>query len=381
MDLKDLVALPRALDAAEVHAAYVRAGGIERPKWILAIAPESQPTPVLSDERRVMQDEDTGWASSKLEIERRVSRVKAAGFNVYMPNVWNGAFAYYSALNGHVAPSVHDPADPHYDPLAYLIEVAHREGITVHPWIIVARNPGGSVFPDSFVDGAPPAAFNIQSASFRDFIVETALDLARRYDIDGLNLDYIRAMGPCSNRECVDGYAQRYGRSVQQDWTSQENGETIPSLIEWNRAATTDIVSRVALGMRTLRPRAPLTVDTVPFDRSREHQGLDEETWLRRGWIGAVIYMAYDDPIDVAGMDHAFQVFTPQHLVVNVRDYDWIGTTAVDRSGYVMEDYVRLIRTRWPRTGIGFYHYPHFSTDQMLKLGRGSFQAVAVPTW
>jgi len=376
--IKEIITLSRPAGVAEVHSAYLRGGGVDRPKWAQAIAAAAAPANPAR-ERRIMQDEDTQWASSRTEIQRRVNRVKTAGFNIYMPNVWNGAVAYFATDAAQVA--FHDAADPKYDPLAYLLEVAHRQGLAVHPWFIIGRNPGGAVFPDSFTAGAPPDAFNIQSADFRDFIVHLVLDVAKRYELDGINLDYIRAMGPCSNPECARAYMRKYGRSIQEDWEAQQQGRTINSLIEWNRAATTDIVSRIATGLRALNSRAVLTIDTVPFDHSRVHQGLDEETWVRKGWVNSLIYMAYDDPVDVTGIDRAMGVFTPARLVVNVRDYDWFGATAVDRSGDAMQDYVRFIRARWPGAGIGFYHYMHMTADQLGGLSRGTFNSAAAPDW
>jgi glycosyl hydrolase family 10/concanavalin A-like lectin/glucanase superfamily protein len=380
MTIKDILTVPRPWSVDEMRRAYARGGGSDRPKWILALASKDPPVDVTR-ERRVMQDEDTRWASSKLEMQRRISRIKAAGFNVYMPCVWDGAHAFYAAGNAPTAHTVRDALDPQYDPLAYLIAIAHREGIAVHPWFVVAGRPPESDLPESYSIGGPSGAYNVHSAEFRDFIVALVVDVARRYDVDGINLDYVRAIGPCSNKECLDSYTRKYGRSLLQDWKSQEQGETIPSLIEWNRSAMTDIVVRISSGTRKLKPSTVLTIDTVPFDHSRQHQGLDEENWLHAGLIDALVDMTYDDPIDVATVDRAMKAFTPARQVVLVRDYDWFGDTWVDRSGNVMADYIRLIRTRWPGAGIGFYHYPHLSSGQIILLGSDVFKQVAAPDW
>jgi uncharacterized lipoprotein YddW (UPF0748 family) len=187
--------------------AYLRRGGGDRPKWILAIASDDASVNAAR-ERRVMFDEDTRWASSKLEMQRRITRIKTAGFNVYAPCVWDGAHAFYAANDGPVSPSTHDAADPRYDPLTYLIALAHREGIAVHPWFVVAGRAAGSDLPASYSTGAPAGAYNVHSAAFRDFIVALVVDVARRYDVDGINLDYVRALGPCSNEECVGAYTR-----------------------------------------------------------------------------------------------------------------------------------------------------------------------------
>ncbi len=380
MAVENIVASRRPLTDEEVRSAYVRGGGVDRSKWILAIASDDHPVDV-THERRMIQDEDTGWASSKLEIRRRIDRIKLAGFNVYTPCIWDGAHAFYRATNAPASPAIRDPVDPQYDPLGYLISAAHAAGIEVHPWFVIARRAPGAAFPESYVAGAPENAFNVQSEDFRNFIVALVVDVARRYEIDGINLDYVRAIGPCSNAKCVDAYTRKYGRSLSRDWNSQEQGEVVPSLIEWNRRAITDIVTRISNGARRLRPNAILSIDAVPFDHSRQHQGLDEETWLHAGLIDAMVDMAYEDPVDVDTLDRAMREFSPARQLVAVRDYDLFGDSVVDRSGDAMSDYVRLIRTRWTGAGIAFYHYPHLTTGQILSLGRGVFAHPAVPGW
>ena len=378
--IKEVLVQSWPLKGEEMRRAYLNGGGTDRPKWIHAIA-SSGPLIDVTRERRMMFDEDTRWASSKLEMQRRIKRIKAAGFNVYVPNVWDGAHAFFSASDAPVSASIRDAADPRYDPLAYLIAFAHSEGIAVHPWFIVARNPGGSIFPESYTAGAPEGGFNVQSPEFREFVVALVADVARRYDVDGINLDYVRAIGPCSNRSCLEAYQRKYSRSLPQDWQLQEQGATVPSLIDWNRTAITDIVSRISLNARRLKPKAVLTVDTIPFDHSRQHQGLDEEHWLRAGLIDGLVDMAYDDPIDIDTLDRAMNAFTAARQLVAVRDYDWFGDTATDRSGDVMADYIRLIRTRWPGAGIAFYQYPHLSSGQVLRLSQSVFRNSAAPEW
>lgn len=369
--IKNLVAANRAFTNAEIRQEYISGGGGDRSKWMRAITADTHAVPV-KHERRLIFDEDTHWASSKLEILQRLKRIKAAGFNVYVPCVWDGAKAYFSSIAAPVSPVIGGTGDLHYDPLNYLISQAHKEGIEVYPWIVVARRAGMG-FPASYTDGAPNNAFNVQSEQFRNFIVALVLDVVQRYDVDGINLDYVRAIGPCTSETCIDSYQRKYARSLLQDWQSQERGETVSSLIEWNRSAVTDIVKRISVSVREVKPNAILTIDTVPFDHGREHQGMDEAHWLRDGLIDMLVDMAYDDPVDVDTLDHAMRTFSATQQIVAVRNYDVIGDIAIDRSGAVMSDYVQLIRARWPGAGIALYHYPHLSSDQVLKLRRDVF--------
>jgi len=357
----------------EIRRAYLQGGGDDRSKWMLAIA-SNEPQLDVTHERRMMLDEDTHWASSKLEIQRRLDRVAAAGFNIYAPCVWNGSHATFLAKDAPIVPGL-DPSNPETDPLRYLIAQAHRRGIAVHPWFYVAMRLGTG-FPESFTAGAPDAAFNVQAKPFRDFIVALVLDVAKRYDVDGINLDYVRSNGVCSSESCRTDYAQKYRRSLADDWKLAESGQNVPSLMEWNRRAIEDIVGRISAEARRLKPKAVITIDTVPFDHSRQHQGMDERKWLREGWVDALVNMAYDDPVDIVGVDRATEAITARHELVAVRNYD-----LVDRSGVVMADYVRLIRTRWPGAGIAVYHYPHMTADQMAGLKREVFSQAATAVW
>jgi uncharacterized lipoprotein YddW (UPF0748 family) len=377
--IKDFRVLPAALSVQEMHRAYVASGGTERQKWMLAIA--AQDVPGKADERRVMFDEDTAWSSSSFEMRRRIARIKAAGFNVYAPCVWDGAHAFFATESAPVAGSIRDPAHPNRDPLADLIAFAHREGIEVHPWFVIAGRPAGQHWPEAYTAGAPSGGFNVQSIDFRNFIVALVLDAAKHHEVDGINLDYVRAIGACSSSECADGYRRRFGRSLSEDWALQESGSEVPSVAEWNRAAVTDIVARISKGARDLRPRAAVTVDTVPLDRDRHYQGMDEAGWLQSGLVDSLVDMSYEDPIDIDNIDRAVHAFGAVRQIITIRDYDLFGDTASNRSGDVMADYVRVIRKRWPGAGIGFYHYPHLTAEQIAVLRAGVFHNPAAPAW
>lgn len=364
----------RPMSDQEIHRAYLLGGGHPRSKWIVPLLDPSRAARVNPTERRLMMDEDTSWANSRLEIQKRIARIKAAGFNSYAPCVWDGSHAFFGSRVAPLAASVSDAADRDYDPLQYLIEVAHKSGIAVYPWFDVARRGEAAATPPGYAYGAPAGAFNLHNAGFRDFVVGLVVDAARRYDIDGVNLDYVRTIGPCSNPECVNAYARQFGRSLATDWSLEASGATVPSLIAWNRAVINDIVARISAGVRQARPRAAIIVDTVPYDHDRSHQGMDEPAWLRQGLVDALVDMAYEDPIDVDTLDRAVRVLGARSQFIATRNYDQdVDGPVTDRSGADVSDYVRLIRSRWPGVGIAFYHYPHLSWDQIQQLGHGVF--------
>src|SRR3569623_672445 len=86
-------------------------------------------------ESRVMLDEDMHWAYSPAEADAFLKRIKAAGFYVYIPCIYNGGGSWYPtkllAPDAKLAARLKQQPDP----LAYLLEQAHTMGIEVHPWI------------------------------------------------------------------------------------------------------------------------------------------------------------------------------------------------------------------------------------------------------
>ncbi|HKE94618.1 MAG TPA: family 10 glycosylhydrolase [Povalibacter sp.] len=377
--IDDLTTLPYAVSNEQMWTQYRQAGGDDRSKWLLAITSAGRPR-APATENRVMVDEGDHWSRSTTEMRRTIDRLSTAGFNIYVPCIWDGGRALFPTDKARFAAWIRNVARPEDDPLQAMIAYAHQRGIQVHPWFIVAGRPAGD-YPAEFIDGAPTGAFNVQSESFRRFIADVIVDVAKRYDVDGINLDYIRSVAVCTSKQCAQDYRAEFGRSLEADWQLQQTGQVVPSLVQWNRRAVTDIVRRIAGGVREARPGIPISIDSVPFDHSRMHQGVDDAGWLRDKLIDGILYMSYDDPMDIEGVSHAVSELGGEHLVILARNYDPFDSRIVDRSGALIADYVELKRTLWPASGIGFYHYPHFTNDQASTLRARVFRDTAEVAW
>src|SRR3569623_2407866 len=109
-------------------------------------------------ESRVMLDEDMHWAYSPAEADAILKRIKAAGFNVYIPCIYHGGGSWYPtkllAPDAKLAARLKQQPDP----LAYLIEKAHSMGIEVNPWITVTIRAGN--FHPQIADEGPPERAN-----------------------------------------------------------------------------------------------------------------------------------------------------------------------------------------------------------------------------
>lgn len=95
-------------------------------------------------------------------------------------------------------------ADPGYDPLAFAVEECHRRGMEIHAWVVCI--PVGSVQKqraygrESILKRVPSLCKTAGGEVFMQpaqpgtatYIASICREIAERYDVDGISLDYIR---------------------------------------------------------------------------------------------------------------------------------------------------------------------------------------------
>jgi uncharacterized lipoprotein YddW (UPF0748 family) len=182
--------------------------------------------------------------------------------------------------------------EPDFDPLAVAIEAAHRRGIRVHAWVNVMPLWKGTTPPRHWSHplftkpelrlrdretGRPQPLddhyiiVNPMKPESHGHITAVVRDLASRYAIDGLHLDYIRFIG---NREAAQRYLDAEPEAV--------------------RRQITDLVRLIRAALHRERPGTPLTA-AVWGDRQlgREKFMQDYTAWMREGLVEAVMPMIY----------------------------------------------------------------------------------------
>lgn len=173
-----------------------------------------------------------------------------------------------------------------FDPLAALVAAAHDAGIEAHAWMNVntlwtraappsaddhVRNTHGpdsddpwtSVRADGAVHDDHTYFFDLGHPGGRDYIVRTARRIVERYDVDGLNLDFVRYPTP-------DGPNQPWGYNPVaverfQDATGRDD---VPEpgdegWTRWRREQVTGLVRRIYLACFDVDPSVRISADTV----------------------------------------------------------------------------------------------------------------------
>ena len=144
-----------------------------------------------------------GIAQQKQQLCQILDRLKACGINtillqtrvrattIYPSNIepWDGC------LSGKPGTS------PGYDALQYAIDECHRRGMELHAWVVTLPigkwNTYGCQqlrrrFPALIKKLGDEGYMNPESPVTADYIADICEEITKRYDIDGVHLDYIR---------------------------------------------------------------------------------------------------------------------------------------------------------------------------------------------
>jgi len=236
------------------------------------------------------------------------------------------------AVFAGIEPRVEDPrwiaGGPLFDPLGYLIEKAHdtsggKQRVQVHAWFVahrIFRNnlryrdgtlrlddlPGHvlSLHPEYamedvngnqvidngyYLDPGHPGVV--------DWNVAVIVDCLRHYDIDGINLDYIRYPGPTwgYNPVSVARFNAVYGKQGRPSTSD-------PDWADWRRECVTLEVKKIYVKSLMVNPQVVLTTDTInwgcafdDYEHSSPYVSVFQDWvgWLRAGIIDYNTLMGY----------------------------------------------------------------------------------------
>ncbi len=352
---------------------------------IFSVALKSNENNNVMCESRVIFDERFNWALSKRNTMEVLKRIKKAGFNTYIVNVWHGKGTYYKTKQAYVFDNdILKRRLSYEDPLEYLIKQAHRLGIEVHPWFTVVKRESKK-YKQFYDEGTPPGAFNVHNKEFRQFIVKLILEVVDNYNIDGVNLDYIRTMGICKSKLCVNEYKKKYKHSLIDDIKLIYKDKDARKRIEiWQDDSIEEIIRELSKKIRVKKKNIVISIDGQPFPSSmkRPLQGRNSIKWIQNKWIDVIYNMDYRKEFDHERFSLAYnEVGYNSQMIFLFGNYDRVSKKAVSRDESIVNNFIEFSRAKWNNRGIGIYLYSTLSTKQIVKLKSNVFSIPAKPCW
>ena len=267
--------------------------------------------------------------------ERTAKALEAGGFNMILPNqLWAGRADYPSKLLPHS-----EIFRKYGDQVAQCVAAAHRHALQVHVWK-VNFNLGNA--PREFVERLRREGRTQVSASgkatnwlcpshpenFR-LEVDTMLEVARMYPVDGLHFDYIRY--PDGEHCYCDGCRKRFeadsGKPVS-NWPADcYRGPRRNEYRTWRCRQITRVVEAVSREAKRVRPGIKISAAVFgQYPSCRQEVGQDWLAWVKAGYVDFLCPMDYSASDDTLADLVAGQVSL---VAGRVPIYAGIGATAV----------------------------------------------------
>jgi uncharacterized lipoprotein YddW (UPF0748 family) len=261
-------------------------------------------------------------AGSRQGLAEIFDRLSAAGINTVFFETVNAGYPIYPS---QVAPQ-QNPLVQGWNPLAAAVDLAHQRGMELHAWVwtfavgnrahnalvnlppdylgpVITAHPdwanydnaGNNIPPGQakpFLDPANPAA--------RQYLLSLFNEIITHYDVDGLQLDYIRYpfQDPGAGRSYGYGLAARQQFQQLTGFDPLTLTPNSPLWQQWTEFRTEQINSFVAETAQLLRrQRSSLILSTAVFPLS-EHERIqklqqDWEVWAQRGDVDLIVPMSY----------------------------------------------------------------------------------------
>jgi len=333
--------------------------------------------------KRIIFEEDVLRWTSKEATDEVLARIRIAGFNVFSPIVWHGRGATWPSAYAEWDSWLKAYAKQDYDPLKYLIERAHETGIEVHPGFTLTLREG-SFLPQFALPGTPEGAWDVHMPEFRHLMANLIAEVVSRYDVDGINLDYVRAIGLCTSDFCQADYQKRYGRNLLLDTAQFKlTFGRVPTLVEYQESDVTAMVQEISQRVRAIKPNIVISADVIPLIASTD-QGQNSIDWENKGIVDVLCRMDYYRNIDLDLTDKIrSRLKNPNALMIMIANMSLEeklpGQDYFSRDGKWFADTMNTIHQRWPLTGVGVYGYRWLSDEQIVALNAGRFKHLSPP--
>lgn len=231
------------------------------------------------------------------------ARMEASGLNAAIMRVRRGETAYYKSALGPIS----EVPFGNETLLEDCAAAAKRHGIALHLYVnnFPVGSPNSEIAQQLRVQGrwqknaaSEDVPWLCPSSPENLALVEAAMvELARDYDIAGVQYDFIRygSADVCFCERCRAGFEQRVGRAV--DWPAEclAGGALHEEWLDYRADLITEAVRRTSAAVRAVNDDVVISaaVFAMPPERAKETVGQEWDLWCREGYLDALCPMSY----------------------------------------------------------------------------------------
>jgi uncharacterized lipoprotein YddW (UPF0748 family) len=241
-------------------------------------------------------------ATAVPQIQKTLDAYAQAGINTVMLLIKDtNGYVYYKSAIG-----IADPAC-NYDCLEVWLREARKRNVTVHPWFCVfnedARLGQTREHPEWFITnrhGELTGELNPALPQARQYERSLMMEVATRYPVDWIHLDYIRF--PSSPAELYFSYDaqtrklfKEYSGWDPMEIKAQDSGNIIwNEWLEWNRDQVTQFVRELKEALQSTGRDVKISAAVFPnADNAKVLIGQDWPKWAELGLVDMLCPMLY----------------------------------------------------------------------------------------
>ncbi|MBT3378219.1 MAG: family 10 glycosylhydrolase [Lentisphaerae bacterium] len=315
-----------------------------------------------------------GHGVAGMTWEQSVSHLRNCGFNALLVNMASAGRA--SCRSTRLL-----PGEDGVDHLAACASACRRHGVQLHAWFVCLRiepadrsallkrgislgaqqtTPEGKLLPQWLCPSDPRN---------RQHLVAITTEVAQRYPISGIHLDYIRYAGQqtCFCAGCRRRFEARIGQSVTNWPTSCTTSSTIRSKwLDFRRDTITSLVAEVRAGLQRTSRGVKLSAAVYPREATaRDSVAQVWSEWRKRRLVDFVCPMSYADSTEAFG--RLVQSAAPRQALSVVPVFPGIGVSS--RKLDAIETLMQIRMSRRHQTG-GFvlFEYNRQTAEDILPM-------------
>jgi uncharacterized lipoprotein YddW (UPF0748 family) len=255
---------------------------------------------------------DTETLIDRPKLQSAIAQLASLNFNTIYPVVWNSGYALYPsavAKQAGIQPFVHSGLQGQ-DPLADLIEGAHRWGMLVLPWFefgfmapptseLALNHPNWLTQRRDGTQTTNSAAgevvwLNPFHPEVQQFLTSLVMEIMERYQIDGIQFDDHLSLP-------VELGYDSYTVNLYQQETKQvaPSNPKDPTWMRWRANKLTAFVTQLNQAIKAKKTDAIFSISPNPYETAYNSYLQDWLDWVRNDLVDELVVQVYRSDLAV----------------------------------------------------------------------------------